>query len=648
MKQLLKALIAFNTALVIVPPTLNTLSYSVATIQAQQQKLLSLGGSLTPQQQELTKNLLGANGVNPLMVTGDVINQYLHDGSNAGTTVYSSAYIEKQAAGYGVQVQIVTPQNITVVSPTTYQNAAITSGAKDVLIKIATVSPVTGEGALAGVYALLAQSGVKVDQNAVQAAEKEVKTVTVIKQENQLTDTQINQIISEIKKEVTTQIAQNNGTVNNQQAQTIVNNVVNNITNNNTTINISDDAKKELAEVAEQFAKTDAAKDTETIKQLEQSVDNSLNAPWKEVLQSVTEGKSVEELLKSKDDVLAKVTNPVIKALFVKFYEQLANSANAFIDVYAHTFVLEKLMPTMSPEDKQALNQLRVLIVQAQLESEKNMAGLNGFKPITQRYLDLLTYTERLNNDPVQKAIIDKVAVATGYGSEVAYVEFNSQKDDEIILHLTTDQIDHTATLLWAKYNVKTGAVSTGIEPTWTAVSPVLDFAGLYGVGVQATYEPSMVVPSDYRLPNAETTSTAQTTEVKARYTSQDFPGYTDQEVLAAQVWASAIDEDIPFSLYTFAAGTPINSYIPGGSVYPVTIYSISDTVNSMEELRHASYADNGDGTVTLYQLPTHWHMSTLEESEKVIQEVFANGQTLTLKQLTHDELAAVLAQLQK
>ena len=512
MKKSTKLMVSLLTALTVTPAVATVVGLPQQIIQAQQQKLLSLGGSLTPQQQELTKNLLGANGVNPLMVTGDVINQYLHDGSNAGTTVYSSAYIEKQAAGYGVQVQIVTPQNITVVSPTTYQNAAITSGAKDVLIKIATVSPVTGEGALAGVYALLAQSGVKVDQNAVQAAEKEVKTVTVIKQENQLTDTQINQIISEIKKEVTTQIAQNNGTVNNQQAETIVNNVVNNITNNNTTINISDDAKKELAEVAEQFAKTDAAKDTETIKQLEQSVDNSLNAPWKEVLQSVTDSKTPEELVKTKDETLAKVTNPVIKAMFEKFYNEVANPSSGILDIYSHTFALEKMQPNLQPADKQALNQLRVYIVQALADRESALKDRPDYRPVAQRLLGVLNASEQAGDDPVYKAIVDKIGLSTGLMSEVMLYEEPTQKGDEITFHVVTSEYQHTATVAWVTYNVKTGEIKPGMTET---PLPVFDFATVYGQAVTSAYQ-SVEIPADYKLPGytgeVESTSSEATT----------------------------------------------------------------------------------------------------------------------------------------
>ncbi len=76
-----------------------------------------------------------------------------------------------------------------------------------------------------------------------------------------------------------------------QVAQTIVNQVINNTTvnnnttinnnttNNNTTVNISDSTKEELVKLAEEYAKTEAAKSKDTIQQLEKSVDNSLNAP---------------------------------------------------------------------------------------------------------------------------------------------------------------------------------------------------------------------------------------------------------------------------------------------------------------------------------------------------------------------------------
>ena len=249
---------------------------TVFGVQQVQQKLLSLGASLQGAQITQTRSLLGATDVpeaNTIYVDGNTVNQYLSDGSNANTIVYSSAVIEPQAEGFGVQVQIVTPQNIKLVTPLSYQNAAITSGAKNVLIKIATVSPVTGEGALAGVYALLNKAGIKVSQQAIQVAEKEIKVVEQAKQQQQLTDIQINQIIADIKKEVTNHIV-NNVTIDQTQSTIIVNNVLNKYN-----IQTQNFDATELVNYAVDFSKTEVAKSQDTVKQLEASVDKAI---WNE------------------------------------------------------------------------------------------------------------------------------------------------------------------------------------------------------------------------------------------------------------------------------------------------------------------------------------------------------------------------------
>ena len=85
--------------------------------------------------------------------------------------------------GSGVQVEIVTPTKITKVSSTTYQNAAITSGVSDVLIRIASVNEVSGEGALAGVYALLDKVGFSVDKKTIKTSQDEIGLIDKIKEE---------------------------------------------------------------------------------------------------------------------------------------------------------------------------------------------------------------------------------------------------------------------------------------------------------------------------------------------------------------------------------------------------------------------------------------------------------------------------------
>lgn len=265
---------------------------AVAYAVTQNQTLLSLGASLTAEEAEQTRQLLGANGIQvdkTLYINGDTINTYLNDGSNSATSVYSSAMIQSLPAGSGVQVQIITPQNIQLVKPVTYQNAAITSGATDVLIKIATIKPVTGEGALTGVYALLEQAGIKVDKQAIKVAEKEIKIVEQTKQETPLTDNEINKLILDVKTEVTRLVSANREV--DPEA------VVALVLTNNPDIKVPDSTREVLKQLAAEFAKTEAAKQKETLDQLK-SIDVSNDFPYKVDLKQYGNG-----LVFSRDDI---------------------------------------------------------------------------------------------------------------------------------------------------------------------------------------------------------------------------------------------------------------------------------------------------------------------------------------------------------
>ena len=276
MKKMTVVLALSSLAIVPISSSVISLTEVQATTPATApQRELSLGASLTAQEAEQTKQLLGANNLpidNTIYVDGTVVNQYLQDGSNQNTGVFSSALIEKLPEGSGVQVQVITPQNILVVKPTTYQNAAITSGAKDVLIKIATVKPVTGEGALAGVYALFEKAGLKVDQKSIVVAEKEIQLVEQAKKENQVTDVQINKIIVEMKTQIT------NTVVNNQEVN--IDTIVQTIINNNPDIKLSNKTIEFLKQVAKDYSETEAAKNKDTVDQLDKSITEDANKPY--------------------------------------------------------------------------------------------------------------------------------------------------------------------------------------------------------------------------------------------------------------------------------------------------------------------------------------------------------------------------------
>ncbi|MDO4432573.1 MAG: DUF1002 domain-containing protein [Aerococcaceae bacterium] len=509
-------LLALAASLAITPLSALVMNQSAYAVQvAQAERLVSLGGSLTAQQAEQTKQLLGATDVTAdrtIYVDGNTINRFLQDGSNSATTVYSSALIEKQPAGFGVQVQIVTPQNITLVKPVTYQNAAITSGAKDVLIKIATVTPVTGEGALAGVYALLEKSGVQIDPKAVKVAEKEIKIVEQVKQTAPVNDNQVNQIISDIKKEVTVNVT-NNTEVN-------VTQIVQNVVNNQTEINLTEENVKELEEFASDFAKTEAAQDENTIEQLEKSIDLNLDRPWVDVLASIEEKKSVEDLLQmGSPDYSAAEYHPIIQAFFNKFY-QIAQEGGRIETLYSHTFIAEKMLPNLSAESKRALNQLRVYLYQyaeneePQRKAIYESAGL-PYKTLRDSWTDQLNWASAFQyGAPELNEVIQKAALSSGLAPEV-FVYHLSQTDHFIRIEARFDAIVDATLVGTHQYNVAIEELSylDAVAGTFISAPLTFDFQQAYGVPVENGYVPTVAIPLDLRLEGATITESESSSE---------------------------------------------------------------------------------------------------------------------------------------
>lgn len=96
---------------------------------------------------DVTKN-------NQFIVDGNDLVKYVTDVPEftSNSKAYSSALIARTKSGTGVNVEIVTPQNITARTEAMYRSAAITSGVYDAYIRIASVKTMDGSGALAGIY----------------------------------------------------------------------------------------------------------------------------------------------------------------------------------------------------------------------------------------------------------------------------------------------------------------------------------------------------------------------------------------------------------------------------------------------------------------------------------------------------------------
>src|SRR5699024_489179 len=124
------------------------------------------------------------------------------------------------------------PDTITDITEAQYENAAITAGAVDVDIKVASAVKVDGSGALAGVYKAFEDAGYSLDDDARQVAQDELAVTSSITQENEDTegysDSDMNAAIADIKAQIADLKEQNGGSISVDEITVIVNNVVNN------------------------------------------------------------------------------------------------------------------------------------------------------------------------------------------------------------------------------------------------------------------------------------------------------------------------------------------------------------------------------------------------------------------------------------
>ncbi|MDT0747915.1 DUF1002 domain-containing protein [Staphylococcus chromogenes] len=182
------------------------------------------GADLNQKQLDETKDLLGVdNDVTTYKVDYNDVIRY------TGTEydfIHSSAYIQPKTFGRGVDVEIETPENITRITREQYINAAITAGIQDATIKIAAIDPVTGEGALTGIYKAYEAQGNTLNQKDIQHAHQEMNDLANISEANAqkegYSDEALNQAIADMKSQIA-EAKQNNQQIN----QTTVTNIVN-------------------------------------------------------------------------------------------------------------------------------------------------------------------------------------------------------------------------------------------------------------------------------------------------------------------------------------------------------------------------------------------------------------------------------------
>lgn len=188
------------------------------------------GADLEGQDLQQTENDLGVDdNYETYDVNVNDVSNYIPNSSNL-SYIYSSATIEHKKWGKGVDVKIDTPDNITKVTSEQYQNAAITAGIKNAEIHIASVEPVTGEGALAGIYKAYEEKGNDLNNEDIQNSNQEMNDLGTISEENKgkdgYSDEALNASIADIKEQLADIKQNQDKQITQQQVEDTVNKVL--------------------------------------------------------------------------------------------------------------------------------------------------------------------------------------------------------------------------------------------------------------------------------------------------------------------------------------------------------------------------------------------------------------------------------------
>ena len=213
-------------------------------------------------------NIKNIDNVNRQVNSGADFAKYLSIEGVSDSELFSSVLVQKANKGVGVKVKIKTPENITSITQTQYENAAITAGASNVEIEVASIKKVTGESALVGVYKALDANGQKVDTKRAEVASQELSTVNSIAGESALNkeqSAQLDNALAQIKSDLTKYKEEN---ASKATADVVRDTVKKAVKDNGLSEYISDEQVESLVSLADAYQNTAAIDDKEVQKQL--------------------------------------------------------------------------------------------------------------------------------------------------------------------------------------------------------------------------------------------------------------------------------------------------------------------------------------------------------------------------------------------
>lgn len=164
------------------------------------------GEKLTDAQIEEVRELLEVDepdSVKEHLITGEDYAKYI-DG-NPNSRMFSSAKIVPKEEGYGIRIQIVTPENITKVTNDMYANALLTAGVENAVVDVASPVQVTGESALSGIYKAYDAEGQQLDKERMVIANEELEIATELSEKDGMSQEKVSELLAEIKKAISEQ-----------------------------------------------------------------------------------------------------------------------------------------------------------------------------------------------------------------------------------------------------------------------------------------------------------------------------------------------------------------------------------------------------------------------------------------------------------
>lgn len=207
--------------------TLSSTNILLAKDNKIDEKTFSQGADLNINQINQTKEILDVdNNYKRYKVNSDDVQKYT---GKHYETIFSSTAIEPKKFGHGVDVKIVTPENITDVTKEQYMNAAITSGIQDANIRVGAVEQTLGYGALSGIYKAYEEQGNALNEQDIKNADEEMQQLSDISKNNNeqgFSDEALNNAIAEMKQQIAKEKSDNTN-INEQDVKKIVDDKLN-------------------------------------------------------------------------------------------------------------------------------------------------------------------------------------------------------------------------------------------------------------------------------------------------------------------------------------------------------------------------------------------------------------------------------------